>query len=35
MHFQAPGMKFRLGYNKDMGDTGISTKNKLELRDTL
>ncbi|CAO1383107.1 unnamed protein product [Diamesa hyperborea] len=33
--YNAPGMKFRLGYNEDMGDTGISTKNKLELRDTL
>jgi NADH dehydrogenase (ubiquinone) 1 alpha subcomplex subunit 10 len=32
--FNAPGMKYRLGYNSDMGDSGILTKTKLELRDT-
>lgn len=27
--FNAPGMKYTTGYNADMGDTGILTKNKL------
>uniref|UniRef100_A0A0K8TSV4 NADH dehydrogenase [ubiquinone] 1 alpha subcomplex subunit 10, mitochondrial n=1 Tax=Tabanus bromius TaxID=304241 RepID=A0A0K8TSV4_TABBR len=31
----APGMKYRLGYNEDCGDKGILTKTKLELRNSL
>lgn len=32
---QAPGMEYALGYNARMGDTGILTKNKMELRNNL
>ena len=32
---QAPGMKYSPGYNADMGDTGILTKTKLDIRDGL
>lgn len=30
--YNAPGNKYRLGYNADMGDTNLLTKTKLELR---
>lgn len=30
---QAPGMKFRPGYNADVGDTGLLTKTKLGLNE--
>lgn len=32
--YNAPGMKYALGYNEDMGDTGILTKTKLDLRNS-
>lgn len=31
---EAPGMKYRKGYNVDMGDTGLLLKTALEHRDT-
>ncbi|XP_023168565.2 NADH dehydrogenase [ubiquinone] 1 alpha subcomplex subunit 10, mitochondrial [Drosophila hydei] len=31
--FNAPGMKFRPGYNADVGDTGLLTKTKLGLNE--
>uniref|UniRef100_U5EVK8 NADH dehydrogenase [ubiquinone] 1 alpha subcomplex subunit 10, mitochondrial n=1 Tax=Corethrella appendiculata TaxID=1370023 RepID=U5EVK8_9DIPT len=33
--FSAPGMNYKLGYNVDMGDTGILTKTKQAARDSL
>lgn len=30
----APGMRYRLGYNEEMGDTGILTKNSMDFRNT-
>ncbi|XP_059224100.1 NADH dehydrogenase [ubiquinone] 1 alpha subcomplex subunit 10, mitochondrial [Stomoxys calcitrans] len=31
--FNAPGMKYRPGYNEDMGDTGLLTKAKINIAD--
>ncbi|XP_055627770.1 NADH dehydrogenase [ubiquinone] 1 alpha subcomplex subunit 10, mitochondrial [Toxorhynchites rutilus septentrionalis] len=33
--FEAPGMKYRKGYNEDCGDSGILTKTKLDFRNSL
>jgi len=33
--FDAPGMKYAYGYNEDMGDTGLITKNKLKHWDNV
>uniref|UniRef100_A0A1L8EDU1 NADH dehydrogenase [ubiquinone] 1 alpha subcomplex subunit 10, mitochondrial n=1 Tax=Haematobia irritans TaxID=7368 RepID=A0A1L8EDU1_HAEIR len=31
--FNAPGMKYRIGYNQDMGDEGLLTKAKINIAD--
>ncbi|XP_075155163.1 NADH dehydrogenase (ubiquinone) subunit ND-42 [Haematobia irritans] len=31
--FNAPGMKYRIGYNQDMGDQGLLTKAKINIAD--
>uniref|UniRef100_A0A1B0AY20 NADH dehydrogenase [ubiquinone] 1 alpha subcomplex subunit 10, mitochondrial n=1 Tax=Glossina palpalis gambiensis TaxID=67801 RepID=A0A1B0AY20_9MUSC len=33
--YNAPGMKYRPGYNEDMGDTGLLTKTKSPYRDNI
>lgn len=33
--FEAPGMKYRKGYNAECGDDGILTKTKVDYRNTL
>uniref|UniRef100_D3TLY4 NADH dehydrogenase [ubiquinone] 1 alpha subcomplex subunit 10, mitochondrial n=1 Tax=Glossina morsitans morsitans TaxID=37546 RepID=D3TLY4_GLOMM len=33
--YNAPGMKYRPGYNEDMGDTGLLTKTKTPYRDNI
>lgn len=32
---QAPGMKYRPGYNEDMGDTGLLTKTKIGINQPM
>lgn len=32
--FQAPGMKYRPGYNTDMGDSGLLTKTKIGINES-
>ncbi|XP_068155485.1 NADH dehydrogenase [ubiquinone] 1 alpha subcomplex subunit 10, mitochondrial [Drosophila tropicalis] len=33
--FNAPGMKYRPGYNADMGDTGLLTKTKVGINEAI
>lgn len=33
--FQAPGQKYRYGFNSDMGDQGLLTRVKLDKHNTL
>ncbi|EDV94406.1 NADH dehydrogenase [ubiquinone] 1 alpha subcomplex subunit 10, mitochondrial [Drosophila grimshawi] len=33
--FNAPGMKFRPGYNADVGDSGLLTKNKMGINEVF